>query len=149
MIAIERAFEASDDLVSALGRLLPQLSRSAAPPGPPELAELLAQPGTTLLVARDGDAIVGTLTLLVHRLPTGIKSRIEDVVVDEAGRGKGVGEALTREALRLAADAEAVQVELSSHPSREAANLLYRRVGFRQRETNVYRYQPAERRSSP
>ncbi len=140
MIEIERAAEPSEELVAALGRLLPQLSRTAEPPGSLELAELLAQPGTSLLVARDGETIVGALTLLVYRLPTGIKSRIEDVVVDGSARGKGVGEALTREALRLAADAQAVHVELSSNPSREAANRLYRRVGFAQRETNVYRF---------
>ncbi len=137
---IERASEADEELVDALARLLPQLSRTSPPPGPVELAELLAQPGTSLLVAREGTEILGLLTLVLFRIPTGLKARIEDVVVDESARGKGVGEALTREAIRLAGDASARYVELSSNPSREAANRLYQRLGFEPRETNVYRY---------
>jgi ribosomal protein S18 acetylase RimI-like enzyme len=140
VIEVQRASAATAELAAALARLVPQLSRTAVPPGPDELAELLEGPGSTLLVARDGEAIVGVLTLVVFRIPTGIKARIEDVVVDESARGKGVGEALTREALRLAAAARAVHVELSSHPSREPANRLYRRLGFERRETNVYRH---------
>jgi ribosomal protein S18 acetylase RimI-like enzyme len=140
VIQVERASAASEELVDALARLVPQLSRTSAPPEGDELAELLEQRGATLLVALDGGAIVGVLTLVVFRVPTGVKARIEDVVVDESARGRGVGEALTREALRLAAAARAVHVELSSRPSREAANRLYRRLGFAERETNVYRH---------
>jgi ribosomal protein S18 acetylase RimI-like enzyme len=137
---IERASEPDDELVGALARLVPQLSRTSPPPGPVELAELIAQPGTSLLVARGGTEILGLLTLLVFRIPTGLKARIEDVVVEESARGKGVGEALTREAIRLAGEASVRHVELSSNPSREAANRLYQRLGFEPRETNVYRY---------
>lgn len=137
---VEPATEPTDELVEALARLVPQLSRSSVPPGPVELGELLAAPGTTLLVVRDGGAIVGVLTLVVFRIPTGLKARVEDVVVDEGARGRGVGEALTREALRLAVEARVQHVELSSNPTREAANRLYRRLGFEQRDTNVYRY---------
>jgi ribosomal protein S18 acetylase RimI-like enzyme len=139
VISVEAASAASDQLIDALARLVPQLSKSSAPPDHGELEALVAQPGATLLAARDGEAIVGVLTLLVFRIPTGVKARIEDVVVDEAARGRGVGETLTREALRLAAEAGAVHVELSSHPTREAANRLYPRLGFEQRQTNVYR----------
>jgi ribosomal protein S18 acetylase RimI-like enzyme len=96
-----------------------------------------------LLLARDDEGtIVGTLTLVLYRIPTGLRARIEDVVVDEAGRGQGVGEALTREAMRLAAEAGVRSVELTSHPTREAANRLYRRLGFEQRDTNVYVWRP-------
>jgi ribosomal protein S18 acetylase RimI-like enzyme len=140
VIRVERASTASEELVAALARLVPQLSRTSAPPGRSEFDALLAQPGATLLVARDGEAVVGVLMLLVFRIPTGVKARIEDVVVDEEARGRGVGEALTREAVRLAAEAGALHVELSSHPSREAANRLYLRLGFDQRDTNVYRH---------
>jgi ribosomal protein S18 acetylase RimI-like enzyme len=137
---IDRATEHDDELVDALARLVPQLSRTSPPPGPLELTELLAQPGANLLVAREGTEILGLLTLVVFRIPTGLKARIEDVVVDESARGKGVGEALTREALRIATDASVRYVELSSNPSRDAANRLYRRLGFEPRETNVYRH---------
>jgi len=106
----------------------------------------VAAPGTHLLVARaslDGGAaatIVGTLTLVVFRIPTGLRAWIEDVVVDESARGRGVGEALTMAAIGLAAGAGARTVDLTSRPTREAANRLYRRLGFELRETNVYRY---------
>ena len=77
----------------------------------------------------------------MFRIPSGVRAWIEDVVVDEAARGQGVGEALNREALRLAAEQGARTVELTSRPSREAANRLYQRLGFKMRETNVYRYE--------
>ncbi len=107
---------------------------------------MVAASGTHLLVARAapdsaaGGPIVGTLTLVVFRIPTGLRAWIEDVVVDESVRGRGVGEALTLAAIDLAAAAGARTVDLTSRPSREAANRLYRRLGFEQRDTNVYRY---------
>jgi ribosomal protein S18 acetylase RimI-like enzyme len=85
------------------------------------------------------------LTLAVFPIPTGVRAWIEDVVVDQSARGRGVGEALSRRALELAAQAGARTVELTSRPSREAANRLYRRLGFEARETNVYRYQHGRR----
>jgi ribosomal protein S18 acetylase RimI-like enzyme len=128
----------SPELVSAMRSLLPQLS-SASPPSAEELAAIVDSPATSLLVARDGDAIVGMLTLAVFRIPTGVRAWIEDVVVDEAARGQGVGEALTLAAVELARGAGARSVELTSRPTREAANRLYRRLGFEERETNVLR----------
>jgi ribosomal protein S18 acetylase RimI-like enzyme len=102
----------------------------------------VASPASTLLVARRADGgIVGMLTLATFRIPTGMRAWIEDVVVDEAARGQGVGEALCRTALDTAAAAGARTVELTSRPSREAANRLYRRLGFQPRQTNVYRHQ--------
>ena len=94
----------------------------------------------SLLIARDDGRIVGSLTLVVFPIPTGVRAWIEDVVVDSSVRGKGVGEALNREALRIARDKGAVTVDLTSRPSREAANRLYQRIGFEKRDTNVYRY---------
>jgi ribosomal protein S18 acetylase RimI-like enzyme len=129
-----------DELVEGMGRLLPQLSRSAPPPSAEQLGEIVASPCTQLLVARVAGQIVGSLTLAVFRIPTGVRAWIEDVVVDTGARGRGVGEALSREALRLAAERGARTVELTSRASREAANRLYQRIGFEPRETNVYRY---------
>jgi len=139
-LSVEVAEEATPALVDAFARLLPQLSKSAPAPGKEAVEELLAASGTNVLVARDGDDIVGTLTLVVFRVPTGVKAWIEDVVVDDAARGKGVGEALTRRALELAAEVGVASVDLTSRPSREAANRLYQRLGFERRDTNVYRY---------
>jgi ribosomal protein S18 acetylase RimI-like enzyme len=137
---IEEAREVTDELVEAIGRLVGQLSSSAELPTPAELEEIVASPASRLLVARDDSGtIVGSLTLALFRIPTGVRAWIEDVVVDETARGAGAGEALSREALRIAAEAGARTVDLTSRPSREAANRLYERIGFERRETNVYR----------
>jgi ribosomal protein S18 acetylase RimI-like enzyme len=137
-VIVERVEEANDELVAAVARLVPQLSASRSAPTREELAALLIAPGTSLLVAREDGRVLGMLTLLLDRLVTGVRGRIEDVVVDEIARGRGVGEALTRAALELAASAGAESVELTSSPSRAAANRLYPRLGFEPRETNVY-----------
>lgn len=142
-IAIAPAAVVDDELLEAMRRLLPQLSSSAPVPGAAELREIVDSRCSTLLVARDtADAgrIVGALTVAVFRIPTGVRAWIEDVVVDGGARGRGVGEALSREAIRVAVARGARTIELTSRPSREAANRLYRRIGFEPRETNVYRY---------
>jgi ribosomal protein S18 acetylase RimI-like enzyme len=140
---IERVTKPDEHLVEAVARLLPQLSRTRTPPGVLELAELAAAPGTSLLVAFDDDGeALGMLTLVLYRVPTGIRGWIHDVVVDEAARGRGVGGALTEEALRLAERAGAVSVELTTRPQRAEANRLYQRLGFERRETNVYVWRP-------
>ena len=132
--------EAADaGLRDAVAPLIPQLSSSSPPPDEAHLARIIADPATTLLLARDGDALVGMLTVAVFRLPTGVRAWIEDVVVDDAARGAGVASALVEAALALAADRGARTVDLTSRPQREAANRLYLRLGFERRETNVYR----------
>lgn len=140
-VTVEEATAVTDELVATMARLVPQLSRSAPVPDERELAEIVASPACVLLVARDGDGeLVGSLTLVLFRIPTGVRAWIEDVVVDEKARGQGVGEALSREALQRATAAGARTVDLTSRPSRAAANRLYRRLGFVERETNVYRW---------
>lgn len=140
-VTVERALVADPELVAAMERLVPQLSSSADHPAAYELEDVVTSPATTLFVARDeSGAIVGSLTLALFRVPTGVRAWIEDVVVDETARGKGVGEALVRQALHLAADAGARTVDLTSRPGREAANRLYTRMGFERRTTNVYRF---------
>lgn len=135
---IEIVEHPTEEVVKALARLLPQLS-SAPPPSAAELATLMAG-GSTVFIARVDGAIVGSLTLVLYRIPTGLKMWIEDVVVDEAARGHGVGEALNIAALDEARRQGAKAVSLTSRPSREAANRLYTRIGFSVRDTNVYRY---------
>jgi ribosomal protein S18 acetylase RimI-like enzyme len=127
-------------VVAAFERLTPQLSSSNPPPTRAQLDEIARSSATVLFLARDGDAIVGTLTLALFRIPTGLRAWIEDVVVDEAARGNGVAEALNRAAIDRARAGGAVSIDLTSRPSREAANRLYQRIGFEPRETNVYRY---------
>ena len=138
---VEEAKEADDAIVDAFVRLTPQLSRSNPPPSRAELDEIVHSEASHLLVARDDDGqVIGSLTLVLFRIPTAVRAWIEDVVVDEAARGNGVGEALNREAIRWARDAGARTVDLTSRPSREAANRLYRRLGFERRDTHVYRF---------
>jgi ribosomal protein S18 acetylase RimI-like enzyme len=140
-VRVEEASAVSTELVEAFAGLIPQVSESAPPPTEDELATIVSSPATRLLVARDGDdTIVGTLTLVAFRIPTGVGAWIEDVVVDERARRRGVGEALIAAAIRLAEESGARHVNLTSRPEREAANRLYRRLGFEERETNVYRF---------
>jgi ribosomal protein S18 acetylase RimI-like enzyme len=128
------------EVVAAFERLTPQVSSSAPPPSHRELGEIVDSPATVLFLARDGDLVLGSLTLAIFRIPTGLRAWIEDVVVDESARGRGVGEALNRAALARAAQMGARTVDLTSRPSREAANRLYQKLGFQPRATNVYRY---------
>ena len=126
-ISVVEATNVDDELIAAMGSLVRQLSTSASAPTVEEVREIIESPCTTLLVARDCSTtgrIIGMLTLVVFRIPTGTRGWIEDVAVDVAARGKGVGEALSREALRVALAHGARTVELSSRPSREAANRL-------------------------
>jgi ribosomal protein S18 acetylase RimI-like enzyme len=140
-VQVEVLSEATDEAVEAFGRLLPQLSRSAPPLDKTALAQIIAAPASTLLIARSSDGtIAGTLTLVMFPIPTGLRAWIEDVVVDEAAGRQGIGSALTLEALRLAREAGARTVDLSSRPSRVAAGKLYEKLGFQTRETRMYRY---------
>ena len=140
-IHIEEATTATDTLVEAVASLVGELSASARPPSAEELARIVASPASRLLLAREADRIVGMLTLVVFPIPTGMRAWIEDVVVVQAARGRGIGASLTSAALALAGELGARTVDLTSRPSREAANRMYVRLGFTQRETNVYRYE--------
>jgi ribosomal protein S18 acetylase RimI-like enzyme len=144
-IEVAVASSVDDELVAAFSCLIPQLSRSATVPTPDLIRQIVDAQASTVLIARDlrdNGRIVGMLTLVVFRIPTGVRAWIEDVVVDKTMRGRGVGEALSQEAVRLAVGLGARTVELTSRPSREAANRLYQRLGFTLRDSNVYRYTP-------
>ncbi|HEY0710407.1 MAG TPA: GNAT family N-acetyltransferase [Polyangia bacterium] len=138
---VELVQRPSDDVLQAFARLLPQLTD---PPPRLTLADLeamIAAPGTFVLVARDADhRIVGSVTLLCHRIPSGFRGRIESLVVDEGARGKGVGRALCLAAIEHATRVGVTMVDLTSSHSRVAANALYQSLGFERRASNVYRY---------
>ena len=137
-VVIEVAEHATPEVLEGLNRILPQLSSSAPALSLEELEEICVN--DTVFIARDNGAIVGSLTLVIFRLPTGLRAWIEDVVVDQAARGRGVGEALNKAAIKATFDSGARTLDLTSRPSREAANRLYRKLGFKARETNVYRF---------
>ncbi len=140
IVQIVHAERVDDELVEAFQRLIPQLSSSSPPPGPEHLAAMVDSPDTVLFVARVDGRIMGSLTLAFYRIPTGLKAWIEDVVVDDAARGRGVGAELNLAALAEARARGAKDVNLTSRPVRESAHRLYRRIGFDVRDTSVYRY---------
>ena len=140
-VAVDVASEVTDEVVEAFARLIPQLSKSNPPPTKAQLEAIVDSDACHLLLARDDDGtILGSLTLVVFPIPTAVRAWIEDVVVDGAARGMGVGAVLNTYALDLSRSLGAATVDLTSRPSREAANRLYQRLGFEPRETNVYRY---------
>jgi ribosomal protein S18 acetylase RimI-like enzyme len=140
-IEIIEVTAASDEVVEALRQLVPQLSSSSPPPTLEQVQEMVSSPATVLFIAKDAGRVVGTLTLALFRIPTGFRAWIEDVIVDTNVRGRGVGAVLVAAAIERANLMGAKTVDLTSRPSREAANRLYVRMGFDLRETNVYRHQ--------
>ncbi len=139
-MTVTEATAVDAELVDAFARLIPQLSSSSPPTAEAELASICNSPACVLFVARNIDGtIVGSLTLAVFPIPTGIRAWIEDVVVDDEARGVGAGQALVDAAIDRARAMGAKTVDLTSRPSREAANRLYVRLGFETRNTNVYR----------
>lgn len=147
-LTIQRLTQADEALYAACRRLVPQLTDTNPPPTRDELELLVSSPCSYLFIARHSDfasaepgaEIIGLATLILYRVPTGLRGYIEDVVVDERARGRRVGEALTQACLEAARQAGAPYVGLTSNPSRVAANALYQKMGFVQRQTNVYKY---------
>ena len=140
-IEISVCDEVNDVVVAAFAALIPQLSTSSPAPTAKELKEIVAHEASTILLATEGETIVGSMTLVVFPIPTGTRAWIEDVVVREDAQGRGVGEALNRRAMQIAVDRGAQTINLTSRPTREAANRLYQRLGVVARETNIYRYE--------
>ncbi len=130
--------EVTERFVTTFRQLVPQLSKRAKAPTAEEITEIVRSPATILFVAQE-DKIIGSLTLVLFRIPTGLRARIEDVVVDESARGTGIGRALNVAAMKRAAAEGAQSIDLTSSPTRQAANELYLSLGFKQRDTNVYR----------
>ena len=142
-VRIETVTSVDDELVAAFELLTPQLSSSSPPPGADELREIVADPGNHLLIARDltdGERIVGTTTLVTFRIPTGMRAWIEDVIVDSACAGRGISYDINRHALDVARSLGCKTVDLTSRPSRAAANHVYQKLGFELRESNLYRF---------
>lgn len=140
---IGKISEPTDELYQAMQRLIPQLGIHKVPPTRDELTALINRQGAVLLIARHPDEtgeIVGLLSLTIYQVPTGFRSIVEDVVVDERKRRLGIGEALVQRAIELARDEGANGVSLTSNPQREAANKLYVSMGFELRKTNPYFY---------
>jgi ribosomal protein S18 acetylase RimI-like enzyme len=140
-VTVTEAHSATSELLLAINALLPQLSSTASSLTLDSLRAMIESDGSILLVATDGGGkVVGSLTLGIFRVPTGVRAWIEDVVVDNSARGQGVGSALVLSAIGRSQELGARTVDLTSRPSRVEANRLYQRLGFEARETNVYRW---------
>ena len=139
-MTIVRIMEYSSEVLEAMNELLPLLSESAQPLTDKQLVAIIQSPSTYLLMAGEDSLYYGSLTLVTFKIPTGTKAWIEDVVVKKNARGKGVGRILLHRAIDLAKELGATTVDLTSNPSRKAANKLYNMVGFEPRRTNMYRY---------
>jgi ribosomal protein S18 acetylase RimI-like enzyme len=136
---IDIVTRADDALLEAFQRLIPQLTNDNPPPTLDQLAALVADASSTLLVARSSSQqIIGALSLTIYRVPTGIRAIIEDVIVDDPARGQGVGGALLQRAVEIAKEKGAAGISLTSNPARVSANRLYVKLGFVKRETNAY-----------
>ncbi len=148
-VSVEIVRQVSDETLAALTVLLPQLSASASSLTRERLETVVAAPGTELLIARTEGAIAGMLTLVTYTIPTGLRARIEDVVVDHSARGRGIGKALTATAIDIAEQRRARTVDLTSAPTKTAANQLYQNLGFTPRETTTYRITSTRPADSP
>lgn len=144
-MAVELIETASPELETAFAKLIPQLSKSTKPMDLEQLEAFLIQDNIYLFgyfsQTNEARELLGMLTLVTFEIPTGWRAWIEDVVVDEAARGQGAGQKLVEAAVDFAQKLGVKSIDLTSRPSREAANRLYRRCGFVQRETNIYRFQ--------
>lgn len=141
MIDIVLTTAATQEILDAVNRLIPQLSSSSKGMDLEDLNNLIGSDSVNFFIARDSDSnqVVGTLTLVVFPIPTGTRAWIEDVIIDTSVRGLGIGKSLVKEAVQRAKDLGAVTVDLTSRPSRVEANALYLGLGFQLRDTNVYR----------
>ncbi len=137
---IERISQVDENTVEIFKRLMPQLTGKDEYPSLEELQRVIQSDERFLFFATEGEEVIGTLTLVFYQLPSGLKAWIEDVIVDEHARGKGVATALLKHALQVARDKGALKADLTSMPWRIAANRLYQKMGFEKRESNMYRY---------
>lgn len=138
---IEQLTQIDNAVLQAFEKLIPQLTGEADRyPTREELEKIIQSEDSFIFIAKENDEILGTLTLIFYYIPSGKKAWIEDVVVDESARGKGIAASLINHALEIARQNGIEKVDLTSRPFREAANKLYQKLGFKQRETNFYRY---------
>lgn len=129
----------TDEVAHAFEKLIPQLAPDCTLPSKEDLQAIVDSNHTILFMAEEHNELLGTLTLVLNKIPTGNKVWIEDVVVDSSARGKGVGEALIQFAVAYVKDQNITSINLTSSPDRVAANKLYQKLGFIKRQTNVYR----------
>lgn len=140
---IEIVSKNTSEISKTLEKLIPQLDPTVPIPSKDDLTQIISSSSIYLYIARDpalNNQIVGTLTLVLYRSPTGLHAHFEDLVVDQNSREKRIGTTLLKTALKKAREKGAAFIDLTSRPSRKTANQLYKRIGFTRRKTNLYRY---------
>ena len=137
---VEIVKKSSPWLLEGLNALLPQLSGQARPLSAHTLGQIITSECTTLVTAVQDHRLMACLTLVLFQIPTGKRARIEDLVVDAAARGRGIGGEMLRYPIALAEQESAKAVDLTANPARGPANRLYQKLGFVRRETNTYRF---------
>jgi len=140
MLTIERLTIANEEMVKDIARLLPQLRSDVSEHSTSlsELEKIVQDKNVALVVAKDGDRIVGMASLYIINKFSKRSASIEDVVVDENYRGQKLGEKLTEALISVAREEGVGTIHLTSRPERVAANKLYQKLGFQLKETNAY-----------
>ena len=141
MIKIEILTKPTIRDLKDINNLLPQIAQKPHLLNIGELRKVTGQKGCRLIIARDGRAgrIVGASALTLVYIPTGLITTVEDVIVDEKYRGFGIGRKLTQKMIDVAKKQRAKHISLTTNPAREAANAMYKKMGFLLKETNYYR----------
>jgi Predicted acetyltransferase len=129
----------SQEILNKINSLLNVLTADARVLTFDDLVEILNSDNTAVFIAEEDGKIVGMMTFVTYRIPSGLKAWIEDVAVDTSKQGKGIGKALIERAIEYAKQLNISKVDLTTAPFRVAANALYQKLGFVKRETNVYR----------
>lgn len=126
-------------LVEPIRSLLRQLTSREVAFSEESLRQIISDKASRLFLLYSDNTVAGMLTLGIYSAPTGRKAWVEDVVVDSQYRGRGLGQQLVQYAISCVRTLSPVTLMLTSNPQRTEANALYRREGFEQRCTNVYK----------
>ncbi|MDL2238752.1 GNAT family N-acetyltransferase [Bacteroidales bacterium OttesenSCG-928-K03] len=129
----------SGEILNKINNLLPILSDNVRTLKHEELEEMINDKNTVIFIAEEDEDIVGMLVFIIYKLPSGVKAWIEDVIVKEEQQGRGIGRMLVETAIEYAKKLNIKKIDLTSSPFRIAANILYPKLGFKKRDTNVYR----------
>jgi len=140
-IEIKEVTTYSHDLAERIRELVHMIGKNHKELTDDDLREILASQTTTLFIAQDKktNKIAGMATLIVYRIPYVRKAYFDDLVVDDAFRGLGIGSALIKKVIESAIEKKAAYIDFTSRPRREESNHLYEKFGFQKRNANVYR----------
>ncbi len=140
-IVVEQVKTFSPQIAESIRKLTKQLDDQFEPLSDEEIEVMITSSCNHLFVARhsDSDLIIGMVTLILYRIPYTKKGIVEDLVVDTSFRGQGIAKKLISRVLKKAQEEEVYYVDLTSQPMRESANILYKQLGFEERNTNSYR----------